>query len=206
VGRHNVPVELAAPEDKPRYRFVVAFSAIVLLAFASMAVVAALFPERAPQARANPGDLAASGNPFPPISAGRAGTVSAPRGRSATATPQATNPASGTTTAPVAGTFQLSQDWNNKFIGAVQLSNGTGSAQAWQVQLAFPDNVGDLQARWISGGPGDMTVTRAGQTVTFTGQTPLAAGAHIGVNFQFGKTAGSPTPRTCSVNGRACAA
>ena len=68
----------------------------------------------------------------------------------------------------------------------------------------FPNNVKDLQSRWIAGGPGEMTVTRTGPTVTFTGQTSLAAGARLGVFFQFGKTVGSPTPRKCSVNGRAC--
>jgi Cellulose binding domain len=205
VGRHAVPEELPPPEDKPRYRFVVAISAIFLLAFASMAMVAAVFPQRAPQAQASPDDPAGSGDPFPPIATGQG---------SPTAAPLVTiDPANGKATTPptaaiglVAGKFQLSRDWKDGFIGSVQLSNGTSSAQAWQVLLVFPNNVKDLQARWIAGGPGEMTITRTGQTVTFTGQTSLAAGARLGVFFQFEKTVGSTTPRTCSVNGHACTA
>ena len=105
----------------------------------------------------------------------------------------------------MAGTYKLANDWTVGFIAAVTLSNGTEGDQSWQVKLLFPDNVGALQARWIAGGPGNMTVTRAGQTVTFTGEQPLAAGRQIEVTFQFDKTAaGSPNPRTCSVNGLAC--
>jgi hypothetical protein len=203
VGRHAVPEESPPPKDKPRYRFVVAVSGIVLLAFASMAMVAAVFPQRAPQAQASPKDLAGSADAFPPIAASQSSPTAAPL--------VTTNPASGDATTPpaaamglVSGKFQLSNDWNDGFIGSVRLSNGTSSAQAWRVLLVFPDNVKDLQARWIAGGPGEMTVTRTGPTVTFTGQTSLAAGARLGVFFQFGKTVGSPTPRKCSVNGRAC--
>jgi cellulase/cellobiase CelA1 len=129
---------------------------------------------------------------FPGSPSGAASQISTP--------PPATGPATG----PVAGTFVVSQDWADGFIGAVQLSNPTPNAQAWQVQLVFPANVGALQAHWISGGPGDSTVVRAAQTVTFTGQVPLAAGAHVGVFFQFAKTSGSPSATACSVNGHAC--
>jgi Cellulose binding domain len=195
VGRHSTPEELPPPKDKPRYRFVIAISAIALLAFASMALVAAVFPQNAPQAEASPADPGLVGIPsqFPGSQSGAAAPVTSPP-------PPATGPATG----PVAGTFVVSQDWADGFIGAVQLSNATPTAQAWRVQLVFPANVGALQARWISGGPGDTTVARAGQTVTFTSQVPLAAGAHIGVFFQFAKTGGNPAASACSVNGHAC--
>jgi hypothetical protein len=193
VGRHSTPEEPPPPKDKPRYRFVLAISAIFLLAFASMAVVAAVFPDKAPQAEASPGDPGAAGNPFPSISSGSPGPV-------APAAPQSSTTATG----PFTGRFEVSQDWSDGFIGAVQLSNGTAGDKAWQVQLVFPANVGALQSRWISGGPGDSTVARTGQTVTFTGSVPLAAGAHIGIYFQFAKATGSPVPSACSVNGGPC--
>jgi hypothetical protein len=193
VGRHSTPEEVPPPKEKPRYRFVVAISAIALLAFASMAFVAAVFPQQAPQAEASPADPGLVNIP---------GSASGP----AVTTPSPLGPgsAAGPPTGFVAGTFVVSQDWADGFIGAVQLSNATPDAQTWQVRLVFPANVGALQAHWISGGPGDATVTRAGQTVTFTGQSPLASGAHIGVFFQFAKTGANPAASACSVNGHAC--
>jgi hypothetical protein len=113
-------------------------------------------------------------------------------------------PVSTTAAGRIAGAFQLTQDYDGGFIGTVQLSNGAASNQSWQVRLVFPANVGALQAKWISGGPGDATVTQNGQAYTFTGQEPLAAGTRIGLSFQFGKTAGDPHPRECLVNGSAC--
>ncbi len=193
VGRHTRP-EQPQPEAKPRHRFVVAFSTIFLLAFASMAVVAAIFPEQGPQAKAS-GDPTGVGTPFPPIPAGQPADTSL----------GSTTVIATSGTGQVSGTFAVSQDWNEGFIGNVALSNTSASPQAWQVQLVFPDIVGQLQSRWISDGPGDSTVARSGQTVTFTGQQPLAAGAHIGVFFQFAKGPGDPSPRNCLVNGSPCA-
>jgi hypothetical protein len=223
VGRHNAPDELPAPKDKPRYRLVLAIGGIFLLAFVSMAVVAAVFPERGLRASAAPkapADGDPAGKPFPSISAGPAvgtppssaplTTVPArPPARTAAGRPASTKttapPAGPTPTGPVAGSYKLATDWTSGFIAAVTLTNSAQGDQSWQVTLLFPDNVGALQAQWIAGGPGNMTVARAGQTVTFTSEQPLAAGRQIEVTFQFDKTAaGSPSPRTCSVNGFAC--
>jgi hypothetical protein len=189
VGRHSVAEEPPPPENKPGYRFPLAIGAIVLLACASMAIVAAVFPERTPRAAATTPENPAAGNPFPQL----------PGEPTITSEPASTGPS-----AAVSGTFQLSRDYDGGFIGAVQLFNGATSAESWQVKLVFPSNVGTLQAHWISGGPGDTTVAQAGQTFTFTSQQPLAAGAKIGLSFQFGKTAGDPHPRECSVNGTPC--
>lgn len=230
MGRHNVPEVLPPPKDKPRYRFVLAISAIFLLAFASMAVVAAIFPEKAPQAEASPGDPNA-GNPFPVISTGPtaspgtdavagagsgagagagagagSGATSAAPNRPGNSAPTTPPPVGKPTSGGVTGAFTVKTEWADGFIGAVNLSNATSSGQSWQIQLVFADNVGVLQSRWIAGGPGEMTVTRTGQTVTFTGQQVLPSGAKIEVAFQFGKAAGTSAPRTCSINGQACGA
>jgi len=85
----------------------------------------------------------------------------------------------------------------------VQLTN-PGPAQLWQVTVVFPPGVGTLQQSWIAGGPGAPIVTRSGQTITFTADQPLAAGAHIGLNFQLGKDSGTFAPTSCVVNGRSC--
>lgn len=192
MGRHARAEEPPPPKNKPRYRFPIAIGAIALLAFTSMAIVAAVYPERAPQAATTPvQDPGVPGNPFPELS-GIPNITSGPLPPPAVAA--------------VAGAYQLTQDWVDGFIGAVQLSNSTNAPQSWQVTLVFPDNVKDLQARWISGGPGEATVSRAGQTVTFAGQQPLPAGTQIALHFQFTKAAGSPNPRECSVNGRPCSA
>jgi hypothetical protein len=61
VGKHVRRILNLEPGAKPRYRFVVALGAIVLLAFATMAVVATIFPENAPQASADPDPF--SGDP-----------------------------------------------------------------------------------------------------------------------------------------------
>jgi hypothetical protein len=192
----------------------VAIGAILLLAFASMAIVAAIFPEDGPQASATtPQNPAAAGNPFPQLPVDPSVTVGAtpagptsttPVGIRGTAAPVPTTKRPSTPAGTIAGAFQLTRDYDGGFIGTVQLSNGATSNQSWQVRLVFPANVGALQAKWISGGPGDVTVTQNGQTYTFIGQQPLAAGTKIGLSFQFGKTAGDPRPRECSVNGSAC--
>jgi hypothetical protein len=186
VGRHNKPEEVPPPKNKPRYRFVVAFSAIFALAFASMGLVAAIFPQRGPQAQASPG------NPFPPLT------------DPPTAPPDQSEAAQQGPPGPLTGRFQVSQDWGSGFIGSVQLTNPNQSPQGWQVALVFPDNVGELQSSWIADGPGESTASRTGQTVTFSSSVPLAAGAHIGVFFQFGKSAGRPEPSSCQVNGTPC--
>lgn len=207
MGRHAVPEQSPPPRDKPRYRFVLAFGAIFLLAFASMAIVAAVFPERGPQAQAS-GD---AGNPFPPIAPAQTITVNPSSGDVSTPGPDNPTvnpppPANPPTVAAgaVTGAFAVSQDWNDGFIGTVALSNSTDRAQPWVVRLVFPDIVGALQTSWIAGGPGGSTSQREGQTVTFTGTEPLARGARIGLSFQFAKGPGAPSPRSCLVNANPC--
>jgi hypothetical protein len=185
VGRHSAPEEPPPPRDKPRYRFVVAISGILLLAFLSMAVVAAVFPETGPQAADGAGGNGAA-NPFPQVPAGPV------------------TPAGPPATAAITGAYELSQEWADGFIGAVRLTNDTAGPVSWQVRLVFPDTVRDLQNRWIAGGPGDTTVTRTGQTVVFDSQEQLAAGATIGLHFQFTKDGSNINPTECWVNGRPC--
>src|SRR5215204_622151 len=87
VGQHSVPEQPPPPKDKQRYRFLVAIAGIVTLAFITMAIVAAMFPENAP-AVAGPDGAAASANPFPPLP-----TVDGvPPTNSVTGPPPTTNP------------------------------------------------------------------------------------------------------------------
>src|ERR1700730_927634 len=104
-----MPEDLPPPKAKPRYRFVVAFSTILLLAFASMAIVAAIFPEQGPQARAS-GDPTGPGNPVPSNAAGHMTTMDTPPAGAVDNT--TVNPPSAPAAGAVSGTFQVSQDWN----------------------------------------------------------------------------------------------
>lgn len=181
MGRHSVTEE-PAPVPKPRYRFLIAFLGIFALGFATLAIVANVFPHQAPPAEAG------EGTPFP----------GAPRPGPTGGGPDPTAP-----DGQVLGTYAVAQSWPDGFIGTVQLSN-PGPAQLWQVTLAFPAGVGALQQSWLADGPGTPAVTRSGQTLTFTADRPLAAGAHIGLNFQLGKASGDFAPTSCVVNGRSC--
>ncbi len=229
MGRHSAQEEPPPPKEKPRYRFLVAIAGIALLAFFTMATVAAIFPER-PQASAT--EQPPPANPFPEVSGpgdtptpgpdSPAPGSTQPSGQPPTNAPVppvvpsvtaagsspvpgsgptgATNPPSGV----VGGQFAVATAWETGFIAGVQLTNATTTAQSWQVTLVLPDGVGVLDATWISGGPGGSTYSRNGQTVVFTGVAPLAAGSGIGLNFQFRRAAGPFQPTSCAVNSRPC--
>lgn len=215
MGRHLAPEEPPPPKDKPRYRFLVAISGILALAFAAMAVVNAVFPEKSPQAVAGP-DPGQGANPFPEVPGPPGGMPSATPDPAVTAPPSApptTGPPPGTTAQPppnppsglVSGAYSVPQTpWPDGFIGSVRLTNNGTSAESWQVVLVFPGTVGALQNRWISDGPGGSTVTRNGQTVVFNSTQVLAAGASIGLYFQFARAGADIDPEQCWVNGRAC--
>lgn len=183
-----------------------------------MAVVNAIFPEQSPQAAAEP-DPSLDVDPVPEVPDEPSPTdtpgTSGPTPPPTSAVPGPTSPTRTSTTPPqepgdapsgqVSGAYSVSgTPWPDGFIGSVQLTNNSDDAQPWQVVLVMPANVGELQNRWISGGPGSSSVTRSGQTIVFNSTEPLAPGSSIGLFFQFAKVGTLADPEECWVNGRAC--
>ena len=217
MGRHLAREEEPPPRDKPRYRFLVAISGIVLLAFVAMVVVNAIFPEQGPQAVAGPEDPGTGGNPFPAVpgdpgltppptdatpgaTTAPSGPPTPPRTTSATSNPPA--PPSG----PVSGAYSAEEPYpGGDFQAQVRLTNSGGSAQPWQIRLRYPDNVTGVVAIWVDSYPNQPQPPGTDQgAFVFTGSAPLAAGETIVVKFHMNATGENISPSECSVNGRAC--
>lgn len=222
MGRHSAPEEPPPPKNKPGYRFFVAILGIALLAFISMAVVAALFPENGSRAVAGQDGNAASpaypGIPpntpgAPPEAVQPSVSTSAPPTTAATSRPPTSRPPrtpagatpSNQPTGRVLGTYGVRDEWVDGFIGQVVLSNTQTTPQHWQVRLVFPDTVSDDKPinSWIEG-PGGATFRRDGAALIFESTQPLAPGALITLAFQFAKQGSDLNPRECSVNGMPC--
>jgi hypothetical protein len=212
VGKHLAREEPPPPKDKPRWRFLVAISGILVLAFIAMALVAALFPQHGPQAVAGP---ETTQPPFPPIQGGPdqnptstgPPATSTPPSRGATGTGRPS-----TTRAPKPPAGQLSGAysvlpnavWDTGFQAQVVIANKTGSAQSWQVRIVYPSTVTRYVTSWIDGHP-EPHADVSGQTVIFSGSATVPAGATWALKFQFDKQSGGDfNPVECTVNGRAC--
>jgi hypothetical protein len=208
VGRHTVPEEPPPTKAKPRYRFLVALGGIVFLGFIAMAVVAAIFPDAGPVARAG-ADNTTAANPFPnvpgnPTTQGPSPVVTGSIGGPPPVTKSPTKPPA----APkgnVTGVYSVdpATTWEQGFQAQVVLTNHTSSSQNWQVRVEYPDNVTRYVISWVNGMPAPSAQATAHGAV-FTGTVPIAAGASVTLFFQFDKTAGSFSPRQCTINGRAC--
>ena len=214
MGRHLVREEPPPPKEKPRWRFLVAISGIVVLAFIAMAAVAALFPENGSRAVAGadptenpfpqlPGEPLGTVGPSPSVGASpTAGTPpNQPRG---TRTPRST---ADTPSGSLGGVYSLlpGRVWNDGFQAEIMITNGGTTAQQWQVRLQYPAAITRYVTSWMDGYPAPV-VEVAGQTVTFTGTAAIPAGHTVNLRFEFKKSAGDFDPIACTVNGRACTA
>jgi hypothetical protein len=218
VGRHLAREEEPPPRDKPRYRFVVAISGIVMLAFVAMVVVNLIFPEQSPQAAAGPEEPGAGGNPFPAVP-GDPGLTPPPTDPAlgATTPPATTTPTPPSTTTattnpptqpsgPVAGAYSAEEPYpGGDFQAQVRLTNSSGTAQPWQIRLRYPANVTGVVAIWIDSYPNQPQPPGTDQgAFVFTGSAPLGAGETIVVRFHMNASGEDIGPNECSVNGRAC--
>jgi hypothetical protein len=218
VGRHLAREEPPPPKDKPRWRFLVAISGILVLAFIAMAAVAALFPENGPRAAAGPTE-----NPFPHlpgdpvVTNGGVPSATATPGPSAGSQPTRTAPARtpratppGSPTPPPSGqlngVYSLlpGRVWNDGFQAEIMITNNTSSAQSWQVRVRYPESVTQYVTSWMDGYPAPA-VQVSGQTVTFTGAANVPANTTVNLRFEFKKSGGDFNPVECTVNGRTCA-
>jgi hypothetical protein len=141
--------------------------------------------------------------------------VNAPEGPAANPTPTrpATRPSTrpttrpATTTAPppspVTGRYQVNNSYGDSFIGQVMITNAASSARDWTVTLVFPAGVGRLRTSWLEGQP-QPTLTRSGQTYTWTSTVPLAAGTSGPLRFMFDRSGTAERPSRCTTNGQAC--
>jgi hypothetical protein len=184
VGRHasrwRWPSQL-----KPQYRFLLAISGILLLAFTTLAVAASLFPQ-SPQASAGatPTD---EGNAYP----GDTGPL-----------PAVTGPVGGQVIAAYA--VPDNAVWDSGFQAQVLLTNTTTAAQPWQVTLVYPTAVTGFVASWLDGAP-QPSASVDGQRFTFTSTLPIAPGQSALLKVEFSKEAGTNfTLQACAVNGRSC--
>jgi uncharacterized membrane protein len=101
--------------------------------------------------------------------------------------------------AGLTATFQKVSDWGTGFEGKVTVTNGTGSAASWTVELDFPAGY-TVTSSW------DTVRSSNGQHHTFTapgwaGQ--LAPGASFSFGFN-GSPGNFPRPSACKVNGDNC--
>jgi hypothetical protein len=196
VGKHVRRFLSLPPGAKPRYRFVIALGTIVLIAFAAMVTVAALYPENGPANAEPTGPV----NPFgdAPLPGLTDPSVPDPGQTTATAAP------SGPLTAVYA--VPSTWVWGSGFQAQVAMTNTTPTPQAWQVRLSYPSSVTAFIGSWVDGGaqPGSET---SGQQFTFTGAQPVQPGQTVVLKVQFDKVPVSDFGvQQCVVNGRPCTA
>lgn len=194
-----------------------AIAGIVTLAFITMAIVAAVFPEKSP-ASAGPGS-STEANPFPPLPslAPSAPTEPAPGATSASPTPGRTPASPRTTTRPattptvegptgaVSAVYSRAPErtWETGFQASVTLRNNSASAESWQVTVVFEQNVSPTQERWINGAD-QPTMSTQSHGATYIGTAPIPPGSEIVLWFGALRQPGNLDPLSCTVNGRPC--
>ncbi len=159
---------------KPQHRFLVAISAIALLAFATLALAASVFPA-APEASAQPQN----------------DVNQAPAGP-------------GTTGLVASYAVPPNAVWDTGFQAQVTITNPTDTEYGWQVTLAYPPTVTNHVGSWLDGVPepnvtiDDQRFTftsivplAPGHTALLRAEFTKVAGTDYAV-------------RGCSVNGRQC--
>lgn len=189
MGKHVRRFLYLPPGAKPRYRFVVALGTIVLIAFAAMLTVAALYPENGPAA-AQPTEGV---NPF----------GDAPL-------PGPTDPASPDPgpAGPLTSVYSVPANWvwETGFQAQVAMTNTTATPQPWQVRLSYPPSVTGLVGSWVDGAPQPASEIN-GQQFTISGGQPVAPGQTVVLKVQFDKAPASGfAVQQCAVNGKPCTA
>ncbi|GAA4460511.1 cellulose binding domain-containing protein [Phytohabitans houttuyneae] len=119
--------------------------------------------------------------------------------------PPSTAPAPPRRTAPppeVTGRYRVIDTYRDSFIGEVRVANAASRSRTWTVRLRF-SSTDTLRAFWVEGAP-KPELARSGDTFTFTGAAPVAAGKAAPLRFHFDRDGPVPTLTACSVNGRGC--
>ena len=180
VGRHASRWRWPS-QIKPQYRFLVAISGILLLAFAALAVAATAFPQ-SPQA---------STQPNPP-----------PQDDNQVTPPDVPANASGQLIA--AYVVPPGSVWGTGFQAQVLITNTGATAQRWQVTLSYPQTVTGDVASWVDGAPQPSAVVD-GRTFTFTSILPIQPGQSALLKVEFSKVPVADfAVETCTINGRTC--
>jgi Cellulose binding domain len=113
-----------------------------------------------------------------------------------------TSPAAPRTLAPPAGItarYELTSTFDDGFVPNIVLRNRTGSAQRWELRLAYPP---EFRVRVLK--VWNATLRSDSGVLVFTGG-PLAAGAEVRMGFQASKERRAQADLTsCTVNGRPC--
>jgi hypothetical protein len=184
VGKHvrrRVPLP---PGAKPRHRFVIALGTIVLLAFGTMAAVAALHPRNGPQAAAGP----EVEHPF----SGTAGP----------AAPSGSGPTSG-----LLAVYTMPSDavGNAAFQAQITMTNTTPTPQDWQVRLRYSNSITNVAGTWVDGQPQPISHVGGGAHYIFTGIAPVDPGQTVVFKVQFGtEPQANVVLSECTANGRPC--
>lgn len=164
------------------------YAAVVLLLGLLVFALVSLRPS-APR----PGALPVPSLATPPFLAGPAPPSSAapePRRKAVTTPPDVT------------GRYRVVDTYRDSFIGEVRVANTASRSRTWTVRLRF-SSTDRLRAFWVEGAP-RPALARSGDTFTFTGAAPVAAGKAAPLRFHFDRDGPVPTLTACSVNGTGC--
>lgn len=189
MGRHEMREVWRTTVPRQSHRFLIAIGAILALAFLSMALVAALYPESGP-ASAQPDPNAPATYVYP----------SAPD----TASPD--DPGAAPLAGQVLAEYEVPDGgvWGTGFQAQVTMTNITATPQSWQLRLVYPRSVTGYVSSFIDGYPAPSEQA-ADQQFILTGSVPIPAGQTIVLKIEFNKATTSDfTPRDCVVNGQAC--
>lgn len=179
-----------------------AIGGVVLLALVTMAIVAAIYPQRAPNAAAG----AATTSPqrptvVPTTSPGRPGP------------PPATGPLPPTGPPPVpgavTGTYAVihtdQELGGGRFEVRITLLNSAMAAQPWVVTLAYPRRVTAVVAAWTVPGQQPPVLLTSRPIFAVTGYQPIPATSAIELWLQLSVDPGTGLDFTqCRVNGTPC--
>ncbi|GAA2501005.1 hypothetical protein Ahu01nite_077880 [Winogradskya humida] len=104
----------------------------------------------------------------------------------------------------VTGEYHLVDAYDDAYIGEVLVSNAGAGASGWTVVLTFPAGTGALRTSWVESAP-QANLTVSGETYTWRSGVPVEPGAAVSLRFHIAREGASTRPRTCAVNGTACA-
>ncbi|MGE5830469.1 MAG: hypothetical protein ACM30G_19200 [Micromonosporaceae bacterium] len=183
---------------KPPYRFIVAIGVVVLTLIA-MAVVAAIYPERAPTAAAG-----ATTTPPPRVVA-----PTTPAGRPGP--PPATGPLPSHVPpwpGAVTGTYAVvhtDTELGGRFEVRISLLNSATVAQPWVVTLAYPQPVTAIVSAWTVPGRQPPVLATNRPAFTLAGDQPIPARTSIELWLQLTVEPGGGIEATqCRVNDTPC--
>jgi hypothetical protein len=104
---------------------------------------------------------------------------------------------------PLAGKYELEASFGDVFIGRVIITNPAPEAQDWTVELAFPDNVGELNTFWVDG-TAQPDKDREGQRYIFRSAEPVDGRSSVALKVHFDRWGWDVNPTVCTVNGDSC--